>query len=179
MRLSLPEYPVFMRWCNTILSTSCGKKRKPIKNIFERAEFRHIPVEFRKDKHGWSGKDGMFYLTEDLPVISQLHEAFHYLLCPKDRLKYNDFGLGVGFESFGLTTKLVIHQNEADIEEIAVCILTLRAASRVGIARDIIKGEMELASMHDLSEETYYQAMDRIAGAGLERHGFILGGRGL
>jgi hypothetical protein len=147
---------------------------KPIKFIFGRKVFKQVPLKITNTTHGWVGSEGKLHIKGVINVMTQLHEAFHYFMCEPERLKYDDFGLGWGSESFNLKPVQKILGHEAIEEEQSVCILTICAAIQLGIPKGVVLQEMDYANMFDESRSEYQENVGLIIERKLERFGFKL-----
>lgn len=144
-----------------------------MENIFSMKQFSGINVLPSSNKHGWSGKDRILYIKNGSTVMTHLHEAFHHLLCEADRFKYDDFGLGIGANTIGFgPIKRVLDQEDADDEEMAVCLMVLLTAKALGLNEKIIAYEMDLVSMDDMREGDYWNAVAIIEERDIKRFGF-------
>ncbi len=131
--------------------------------FMSRGIFAHLPMVLTESKLGWSGADQKMYLPYHTNVMTLIHEAFHYFLCPKERLKYNDFGLGVGSESYNLGECPVIARSERDQEEECVCYLTVSMAKRLRVPTGGIMEEMHYADLSDFFLDDKIGARDEFS----------------
>ncbi len=84
--------------------------------------FVEIPMVFEPVPIGGNGWDGEELCVGNLRIDDVLHEICHYIVAPKSRRKYKDFGLGEGFNSGGYA-KRVVSVDFALEEEELVCVL--------------------------------------------------------
>lgn len=148
---------------------------KPIDFIYSLKPFDQVPIIINDKKHGWVGKERRLHIKGKISVMTQLHEAFHYFMCKPSRLKYDDFGLGIGSESFGLDNiKMQMGFAESLKEENAVCVLTICAAVQLGIPKNAIVQEMNYANLGGTSIKEYNEWFDLIKKRKLAKFGFQL-----
>lgn len=146
--------------------------------FMSRGVFSQVPFCIVEDKWGWVGSERRLYLPPFTNVMSLLHESFHYFLCPKERLGFNDFGLGLGSESFGIGDCKVIDRANRDLEEEAVCYLTISMAKKLRIPTGAIMHEMRYAELADFfikdkdgSRDEFEKSLSLIKEREIERFG--------
>ncbi len=171
MRLPILPYGQFQKLNQS--AESAKELVKPIDFIFSKKIFRDIPITITAGKHGWVGPERSLHIKDEISVMTQLHEAFHYFMCEPERLRFDDFGLGWGSESFGLeAVKRETSPWLAKAEEEAVCVLTICAAKQLRIPMHAIINEMNYASMGDATQDEYTSNIEFIKSRNLECFGF-------
>ena len=131
-------------------------------SFMSRGVFARVPLVLTEGKWGWAGAEQKLYLPSRTNVMTLIHEAFHYFLCPEERLKYNDFGLGPGSEShsIGVCPMVAIERDE---EEESVCYLTVSMAKRLRVPMRGIMEEMRYADLSDFFLDDKIGARDEFS----------------
>ncbi len=151
-------------------------------SIFSKAPFDQIPYKVISKSSGWDGENGTLVFPDDnVNVMTILHEISHYLLCPPERLKDNNFGLGWG-DSSGLlfgNAPVTAKGNEAEKEEEAVCDLTIALAKKLRVPIPAIMDEMYYANISgfilnspDQARDCAKESLALIKNRNIERFGF-------
>lgn len=152
----------------------------PLPSILSKAPFDQIPYKVDEYTSGWDGKKGvLFFSKEETNVMSILHEVSHYFLCPPERLKVNNFGLGWGDSSGLESSPRTIGMSEAEKEEEAVCDLTIALAKKLRVPMTGIMWEMDYANIRnfilnqpDQAKATAKESFALIKNRNIERFGF-------
>lgn len=144
--------------------------------VYGQKVFKQVPLRITDDRHGWCGRTKRLHIKDNISVMTQLHEAFHYFMCDPERLQYDDFGLGLGSESFGFQNppELKMLGLDSMMEENSVCLLSISAAVHLNVPNHAIIEEMLYANMKELEQSEYNDCIALIKKRGLEQFGFNL-----
>jgi len=126
---------------NRFLSNSILQCEIPYPQIKDKKKIRktfNIPFVFEPVNSNQNGWDGYLLRVGNLPIDDVLHEITHYIVAPKSRRKYPDFGLGDGFNSCGNASRIV-SKKFAEKEEELVCVLQWVLMFNLGYKNHIAK----------------------------------------
>ncbi len=169
MKIKLLTHRFFQRlkskdWYNDISYKDTGdpvdpkeffdKRNSPFKVEYDRKE-----DEENVSKCGWEGSTQTLYAPKKSEVMSLYHDLCHYFACHKSRLKFDDFGLGMGYQSVNLKLEdqpdeYVGYFENCQSEEEVVCYLSLCLAKMEGVDERVIASEMKNVMMEKLYEKS-------------------------
>lgn len=127
--IKVPHCSVFLKVFSnkellSYLRQKTYKERPNVKisEIRKIRKFVKVPILIEPVVNGQNGWDGQFLRVKGLSIDGLFHEISHYIVSPNSRKKYQDFGLGIGFNSKGIT-KCVVSRDYAYKEEYLTCVL--------------------------------------------------------
>lgn len=142
MVMKLISHKVFQEALNYSGPTKRGME---LEKLLKNKLFKRIPYKFvdLKDKVGWLGSERCLLIRKEDEGLHVLHEFCHYLLCSKDRLAYDEFGLGRGFRSNAMDAKRVLNDATAYQEEEAVCLLAASFMLHMRMGKGIVGYQLQ------------------------------------